>query len=160
MLNFLKRIISSLRAKRWGLIDEMPLYNWVKCNDGKLIYIRKKAVGVVNRRDLEAFTTIYDEYLSEFGLNDRYKRYLEAKRKKAIYQAKYVIKKDRFLLNKIEIEDGKIKDLERFFGDGQRIESVLTYISMWCGYKIDQKTTSVKEYFTLLEEYGKANKKK
>jgi len=31
---------------------------------------------------------------------------------------------------------------------------------MWCGYKIDQKTTSVKEYFTLLEEYGKANKTK
>ncbi len=57
-------------------------------------------------------------------------------------------------------KEGKIKDLERFFGDGQRIESVLTYISMWCGYKIDQKTTSVKEYFTLLEEYGKANKTK
>jgi len=160
MLNYLKRITSFLRVKRWELIDEMPLYNWVKCNDGKLIYIRKKPVGVVNNRDLEAFTTIYDEYLKEFGLNDRYKRYLEAKRRLAIYQAKYIIKRDRFLLNKIEIEEGKIKDLERFFGDGQRIESVITHLSMWCGYKIDQKKTSVKEYFTLLEEYGKANKKK
>jgi len=30
---------------------------------------------------------------------------------------------------------------------------------MFLGYKIDQKTTTVKEYFVILEEYGKANKK-
>jgi len=160
MRNFLKRIISLIHVKRWESIDDMPLYNWIKCNDEKIIFVRKNPVGVANTSDVIAFMRLYDDYLKEFGLNDRYKRYLEAKRKKAIYQAKYISKKDRFLLNKIEIEEGKIKDLERFFGDGQRIESVLTYLSMWCGYKIDQKKTTVKEYFVLLEEYGKANKKK
>jgi hypothetical protein len=34
----------------------------------------------------------------------------------------------------------------------------LMYLSMHLGYKLNPKETTVKEYFTILNEYGKSNK--
>ena len=56
------------------------------------------------------------------------------------------------------MQSTKIANLETYFGDGQKIEVILMWLSKFMGYKIDPKETSVKEYFYLLEEYGKANK--
>ena len=52
-----------------------------------------------------------------------------------------------------------MKSLEVYFGDGKDIEVILLWLSKFLGYKINTKETSVKEYFLMLEEYGKANKK-
>jgi len=136
----------------------MPLYNWIKCNNGKLQYTRKANKG--NKlQDYLHWKLLYNEYLNEFGLDKRYKKYLEAQKKRAILQSEYVTTKDRFKLTEIEIESQKLKDLEMHFGEGKKIEVILTWLGMFLGYKVDQKTTTVKEYFVILEEYGKANKK-
>ena len=152
----LKKIISFMPEKYWGSIDEMPLYNWIKCNNGYLEYVRN---GRGNKKnDVINWMRLYNEYLSVFGLDKRYKKYLDVKRKKALLQAEYVIKKDRFKLTEIEIQDAKLKDLEVHFGDGKSIETILMYLGMYLGYKLNPKETSVKEYFTILNEYGKSNK--
>jgi hypothetical protein len=137
----------------------MPLYNWVKCNDNLLQYARKDITKGNKIDDHLYWVKLYDEYLEKFGLNDRYKKYLDLMRKKALLQAEYVIKKEKFKLTEIEITETKLKDLEVYFGDGQKIEVILTWLGMFLGYKIDQRNTSVTEYFVILEEYGKANKK-
>ena len=64
-----------------------------------------------------------------------------------------------FNKTKIAIQDAKLKNFEIYFGNGQDIEIILVWLGKYIGYKIDKKATSVKEYFILLEEYGKANKK-
>jgi hypothetical protein len=136
----------------------MPLYNWIRCNDGKLEYTRKEKKG--NKiQDVYNWKKLYNEYLKEFGLDVRYKKYLEAQKKRALLQSEYVITKERFKLTEIEIESQKIQDLEIHFAGGKKIEVILTWLGMFLGYKLDQKTTTVKEYFVILEEYGKANKK-
>lgn len=159
MLSWLKKITLNTQERYWNSIDDFPLYNWIKCSEGKLEYTRKDIEKGDLFSDNEAWVKLYDEYLQKFGLNDRYKKYLDLIRKKAILQAEYVIKKDKFKLTEIEITEAKLKDLEVYFGDGQKIEVILTWVSMWLGYKIDQRNTTVTEYFTILEEYGKANKK-
>lgn len=159
MLKWLKRITSSTQEKYWNSIDEFPLYNWVKCNDGKLEYTRKDINVGCDIDDAEMWIKLYNEYLKQFGLTKRYLKYLKLLRKKALLQADYVIKKDKFKLTEIEITNADLKKLEFYFGDGQEIEVILTWLSMFLGYKINQKETTVKEYFTILEEYGKANKK-
>jgi len=158
MLTWLKRILSFIRGEYWSSIDEMPLYNWIKCNNGKLEYTRitKKGSKV---QDYIHWKKLYNEYLKEFGLDDRYKKYLDAQKKKALLQSEYVITKERFKLTEIEIQEQRIKDLEIHFAGGKKIEVILTWLGMFLGYKIDQKATTVKEYFVILEEYGKANKK-
>ena len=158
MLQILRKIISYTRGKYWVSIDEMPLYNWIKCNNGDLSYTRiGKKGNLIN--DLKNWERLYNEYLASFGLNDRYKKYLEAQRKKAKLQAEYIIKKDNFKLTEIEIQNQRIKDLEVYFGDGEKIEVILTWLGMFLGFKLDKKNTTVTEYFTILEQYGKANKK-
>lgn len=152
----LKKIISFTPEKYWVSIDEMPLYNWIKCNNGRLEYVRN---GKGNRTmDIVNWMRLYNEYLATFGLDKRYKKYLEIKRKIGLLQADYVIKKDRFKLTEIEIQEAKLKDLEVHFGDGKSIETILMYLSMHLGYKLNPKETTVKEYFTILNEYGKSNK--
>lgn len=158
MLQWLKKILSFTRGEYWSSIDEMPLYNWIRCNDGKLEYTRKEKKG--NKiQDVYNWKKLYNEYLKEFGLDVRYKKYLEAQKKRALLQSEYVITKERFKLTEIEIESQKIQDLEMHFAGGKKIEVILTWLGMFLGYKLDQKTTTVKEYFVILEEYGKANKK-
>lgn len=158
MLSRLKSILSFSQGEYWISIDEMPLFNWIRCNDNKLEYARKNKKG--NQfQDLINWKRLYNEYLKEFGLDRRYKRYLDAKKKRAILQSEYIITKEKFKITEIEIQDQQIKDLEFYFGEGQKIEVILTWLGMFLGYKIDQKNTTVKEYFVILEQYGKANKK-
>jgi len=159
MLKWLGKITSNTQDVYWISIDEMPLYNWIKCNNGNYEYIRKDQAKKHNKQDVEKWENLYDQYLKEFGLNDRYEKYLLTKKKKALLQADYVINKNNFNKTKIAIEDAKLKNLELYFGDGQDIEVILIWLGKYVGYKIDKKKTSVKEYFILLEEYGKANKK-
>jgi hypothetical protein len=158
MLKWLKKTSLNTQGKYYNSIDDFPLYNWIKCNNGEIEYVRNGEVGN-EKKDYEIWCKLYDEYLTTFGLNRSYEKYLLAVKKKAILQAEYVITKERFKLTEIEIQNAKIKSLEYYFGDGQRIEVILLYLSKFIGYKIDRKKTSVLEYFTLLEEYGKANKK-
>lgn len=158
MLKWLRKILSFTQGEYWSSIDEMPLYNWIRCNNGKLEYTRitKKGNKV---QDFLNWKLLYNEYLKEFGLDKRYKKYLETQKKRALLQSEYIITKERFKLTEIEIESQKLQDLEMHFGEGKKIEVILTWLGMFLGYKLDQKTTTVKEYFVILEEYGKANKK-
>lgn len=159
MLKWLGKTTLNTQDVYWVSIEDMPLYNWIKCNNGFYEYIRKSQSLKHNKKDVEQWGKIYDQYLEKFGLNDRYEKYLETKRKKALLQADYVINKTTFNKTKIAIQDAKLKNFEIYFGNGQDIEIILVWLGKYIGYKIDKKTTSVQEYFILLEEYGKANKK-
>jgi len=108
---------------------------------------------------IEAWAKIYDQYLFRFGLNKKYERYLQAMVRRAELQTDYVMTKDKFKLTEIEIQDAKIANLEAHFGSGETIEVVLVYVSKWLGYRINTREISVLEYFVILDEYGKANKK-
>lgn len=159
MLKWLKKITLDTQEEYWNSISEFPLYNWIKCNDGNLKYTRlDKNIGT-KKIDEKTWVKLYDEYLKEFGLTKRYENYLKLIQKKAILQADFVIKNDKFTLTELEIIDYKIKEVEQYFGEGQSIEVILTWLGQFLGYKINQKETTVKEYYTILEEYGKANKK-
>ena len=158
MRKWLRKITYYTRGEYWASIDEMPLYNWIRCNRGEIKYSRVKKRGN-SYHDIKNWSALYDEYLKEFGLDTRYKRYVEAQIKKAILQSDYIITKEKFKLTEIEIESQKLKDMDSHFGAGKQIEEILTWLGMFLGYKLDQKKTTVKEYFIILEQYGKANKK-
>jgi len=105
----------------------------------------------------EAWYLIYDAYLSKYGLNKTYKKYLELMRKKALAELEWVITRDRFKLTKIEIETAKLNDMLANMGTGMSIEMTLIYLAKWLGYRLDQKQITAEEYFNILEIYGKAN---
>lgn len=144
----------------YKLIDETPLYNWIKINNGEMNYILKDINKKVSEAKLEIyFNELYDNFLLNFGVGKKQKEVFTEMKKLAILECDLVIKKDEFLKTKIEVQKKKIENLKRNSEVGLTIEESLIYLSKWLGYKLSAKETTIKEYYTILEQYGKANKK-
>ncbi len=140
-------------------IDELPLYNWIQCNDGKFEFTRKTNHGTPEK-DLETWELIYNDYLKQYGLSKTYKKMLDAMKKKAVLELDFVITGNRFKLTEIEIEETRLNAMLSNAGVGMSIDESLIYISKWMGTWLNVKQITTKEYFNLLEQYGKANKGK
>lgn len=137
----------------------MPLFNWIKCNEGKIEFTRISDEGNPEM-DVVTWENIYNDYLKEFGLSETYKRMLNAMKKKALLELDYVLTGDRFKLTEVEIEQTRLNSMLQNAGNGMTIEESLIYISKWLGTWLNAKNITVREYFNLLEQYGKANKSK
>jgi hypothetical protein len=135
----------------------MPLYNWIKCSEGKLEYVRKTNKGN-EQLDTEMWEMVYDSYIKEYGLGEQYKKMLEAMKQKALCEADYVITGNRFKLTEAEIAASKLQTIVSNAGNGMTIEESLVHLSKWMGQWLNPKNITTKEYFNLLKEYGKANK--
>jgi len=140
-------------------IDELPLYNWIQCNDGKFEFTRKTNHGTPEK-DLKTWELIYNDYLKQYGLSKTYKKMLDAMKKKAVLELDFVITGNRFKLTEIEIEETRLNAMLSNAGVGMSIDESLIYISKWMGTWLNVKQITTKEYFNLLEQYGKANKGK
>jgi len=129
----------------------------MKCLDDDWRYVNKKPIDHPDNE--KRWEHLYDQYLQRFGLGDKFERYLNALKQKAILQCEYITTNDRFVLNKIEIEDARIKGMQIHFGDGGSIDTSLIYLGKWLGYPLKIKETTVVEYYEILNEYGKWSNK-
>jgi len=157
----LKNVFKSKHQKFYTGIDELPLFNWIKCTNGDLRFVRidSKSITATNENDVDAWNKIYDDYIKEFGLSEMYIKMLNVMRKKAMLEIDFVINRDRFKLTEIEIELSKLEMMMANNGKGITIEQSLVHLSKWMGHWINSKNIITKDYFNLLTEYGKANKK-
>jgi hypothetical protein len=137
----------------------MKLYNWIKCTGGELKYARIEEKGT-EIEDAMAWEIIYDSYIKEFGLSPIYRKLLNAVKEKTLLELEYVITKDRFKITEIEIAVAKLQTMMSNNGSGMSIEEALIHVSKWMGTWIDTRSITVRDYFNLMKEYGKANKVK
>lgn len=143
--------------KYYKSIDEMPLNNWIECNNGNLIYCRLNLKKGNDKEDLIHWELIQDQYLKDFGLNDSFKELTNIQKLKALAEIEYIETEKRIILNKIRLYDEKLKNMLTNKGENVDIDVVLVYLSKYLGYKIDKFTTKVREYFTMLNIYIKDN---
>lgn len=150
---------SNTSAVYWASIYETPLHNWIKCTDGDLRFIRKSVdlETEITDQDLEQWNKIYDQYIEKYGLSELYKKLLETMREKALAELEFVTTGDNFKKTEIAILEEKLKTMVNNNGKGMTIDESLVHLSKWLGYRVDVFKTTVTEYFTLLNEYGKAN---
>ena len=134
----------------------MPLYNWIRCLDGKLEFTRIDGTGD-EPNDLKAWEQIYDGYLQKYGLSKQYIELLKVLNKKAEIQLNYVLTKDKFSLTLLEIEEENLKIMLSNSGHGMSIDQTLVHLSKFVGYFIRAKEITAGEYFTLLEEFKRIN---
>lgn len=149
-----------MRAKHWESIDDFPLFNWIKCNDGDLTFTRIDKNSGDRKSDQEAWMKLWDQYIKKYGLAKLHERMLQVMKEKALLECDYVITKDRFKLNLIEIEAQRLKDMMANGGEGMTLEESLVHLSRWAGYRLNPKEISVVEYFNMMKQYGKENSKK
>ena len=122
-------------------------------------YVRKGKEGN-EENDIEAWQKIYDSYILEYGLSDMYKKLLNAMRKKALLEVDFIITRERFKLTEIEMQIANLDAMLMNKGSGITIEQSLIHLSKWLGSWVNVKTITTREYFNLMEEYGKENKRK
>jgi hypothetical protein len=101
---------------------------------------------------------LYDQYIKKYGLGKLYKRLLNVMKEKAVCELEFVSSRDRFKLTEIEIKEAELKSMIDNNGKGMTIEETLIYLGKWLGYRLNPKEINVVEYFTILDQYGKANK--
>lgn len=135
------------------------MFNWIKCTSNDLTFVRKDKKGT-EQEDIEAWERIYDSYIAEYGLNEVYKKLLNAMKKKALLEVDYILTRERFKLTEIEMQIANLDAMMMNGGNGMTIEQSLIHLSKWLGSWINAKDISTKEYFNLMSEYGKENKRK
>ena len=156
----MRTVTGVIYVEYWDSINEMPLENWIKCNDGEFIFVRKshKLGDIETDDDLKSWGIVYDDYIKTFGLSELYKKMLELMRKKALFELEFVQTGERFKLTEIELTEAKLKASLANNGEGITIEQSLIHLSKWLGFHLNTKKITVLEYFNILKEYGKANK--
>lgn len=140
-------------------IDDIPLYNWIKINEGKIEYCRKELEVGKTEDDYRAYIKIMDGYIKEFGLLKLQKRIFQVMKKKAIHELNFVLTGERFELTLAEMELAKLNMMLSNNGSETTIEQVLVHISKWMGTWINAKTITAREYFNLVKEFERSNKK-
>lgn len=143
--------------KYYKSIDEMPLNNWIECNNGNLQYCRLNLNKGNEKEDLVSWEILQDQYLKDFGLNDSFRELTELQKQKALTELEYIETGKRIILNKVRMLDEKLKNILINKGENVEIDVVLVYLSKYLGYKIDKFTIKVREYFTMLNIYIKEN---
>lgn len=138
-------------------IYELPLYNWIKCINGELKFVRTAENGT-NENDLKVWEKIYDTYLNDYGLGKLYLKLLKTMQKKAVYECEFILTNDRFKLTQIEMMEQKLNGMLNNNGSGVTIEQSLIHISKWLGQWINPKNITTKEYFDLQKEMDRYNK--
>ena len=138
----------------------MPLYNWIKLNEGKIEFIYKKPVKKVSEEAYLRFMKLNDEYIKEFGLSKLYARMLKTQKERLILQLDFVITRNKFKLTQIKLKEQQLKNMIANKGEGVSINESLIQLSKWIGYRLNPKEITTLEYFNILKHYGKANKEK
>lgn len=169
------------KDKYYTHIDEMPLYNWRKCQEhGEFEYCRKdfeKPEPTIKARrwvkwvtslfvkrkdvkfefteeqDARAWVLIYDSYLAEFGLGNEYKEILNLKKKIALINCDLALGAPKALQNKRTIFELRLRDIMEAPKDGGGMDSCITAIENWTKRGLDQRNTTVKRFYKILDDY-------
>lgn len=146
-----------MQGEFWESIDEMPLYNWHKCLSGDLKYIHKELKETKDNESM--FEVVYEEFISFKGVPKERKNLMNLIKEKSILECRYLETGDRTLITLIDIEKEKIKSVSLTIEGGEdfSIEKSLIVLSKWIGYRLDWKQITVKEFYIIIEEYGKQN---
>lgn len=136
-------------------IEDMPLYNWYKCINGDLYFVRIDDKQLDLQGCEEAFKKVYESYMNIFGIDKKYKQQIESIKKIALLQCDYLKTKDQFKLTQIEVENAKLELFKKEIASNVTLQQTLIHLSKWVGYRLDWKQVTVYEYYTLLEESSK-----
>jgi hypothetical protein len=139
-------------SKKYSSIDDLPMYNWKKIHDtDDLKWLFTDKVEIENTFELETlWSSIYNEYLSEFGLSDDYKEISKIKRRIGMLQADYILKEERLILNHINMEKKALESMYDNTTKGSSFRDSLVHLEKMQGIKINTKTITVADYYNYL----------
>lgn len=120
-------------------IEELPLFNWIKCTNGQMKYVRKDFTNGNQLLDELHFEKIFDSYIKEFGLSEMYIKLLKTMHKKTLLELDFVLTRNRFKLTEVEMQIARLENMVNNNKNGMTIEQTLVHLSKWMNHWIDAK---------------------
>lgn len=134
-------------------IEDFPLYNWRNIQEKSLIEYARRDINEGNKKDDKKYwVKIQDSFLKEFGLTKDYQRIIELQIEIAELECDLVIDDDNFLKNRIKQLNRELEEL-RNQGTGSDMDETIHYIETWRKIEVNEKTTTVRKFFKLLNTY-------
>jgi hypothetical protein len=144
-------------------VDECPIYNWNKVfTDGEFLYLYREPKGKeLTIELLEVSDMLMDSFIKRFGFTKKVKRYNQLRFELVRLKIQYIKTSDRLLVNRItQLEDELEQHKKLIFSQGtSEFDKNHVILQKWYGQPIPLKTTTVNEYYSILEVYERANKK-
>jgi hypothetical protein len=142
----------------YNSIEEMPLYNWEKCQNGDLSFCRVNNDETSDALDHKAWEILNYEYMEVFGISRHHRKYLELQKRKTLLELELIETGNRFLNNRIRQVSDEINNVfKKDDGKAMSYDSSLIYLSKFMGFNVNKKEITVMRYFTMIQEYGKKN---
>ena len=127
-------------------IDEMPIWNWNEITKtGDLKYLFKKIKLKVKLKHSDIWDNLQDQYINEFGLESSLKKEIKLKNKIAKLRYDYLITKKRFNKTLISVAQNQLNAIST--EKGIKFDELKDHLEKYKGFRIDTKTTTVKEWF-------------
>lgn len=138
-------------------ISEITVDRWSKCSNGELKYTRIDLEIGTPEDDLKAWEQLNQNYTETFGISAQHARILQLSKRLTMLELEVIISNDNFLLNEIrEIKD-ELEDIFKVNNIKLDFNKVLITLSKYMGFRLKPTETTVFEFYTILDNYGKEN---
>lgn len=145
--------------KFYESIEDMPIYNWFKVNNGDMRFMLiKQTTKYDGKKAREYFDKIYSEYIDVFGISESYLKVIELKKNISVLQIEKALTGDKILNNFIRIAQLELDDINSKTNKTNTNE-VKVHLEKYLGFRLNEKETSVKEYYTYLNVMANDSRK-
>jgi hypothetical protein len=147
-----------MQKKYYSELNEIPLFNFEKCLSGDYSYVCKKDADKWGKKEVIAFTELYDKYVQKYQKKDLdskisiYKNIIQL-------QCAYIESGEEYFLTQIEIKKSQLPNKNEVKLESNTTQTLIT-LSKFMGYRLNPKEITVDEFYTIIQDYERANKKK
>ena len=145
-----KNSILNTTEKTYNSIEFMPIWNWyeiLKTGDLKHLFI--SGSGRVSNKLVDLWDILQDQYITEFGLDDSFKKQIRLLKEKAKLNYDFILTKDPFINTQLSIVDADLKELNT--GKSVGFYEMKSHLEKYKGFRIPVKEVTVIEWFTDLK---------
>lgn len=132
-------------------IEELPVWNWMKVHEtGFLGYLLKKPKKESRPELKNIWNSLYNQYIKEFGVSERYIKELRIRKKIALLQCDLIITGDKSIKSFIGAEENYLEEMRK--DKRSSFEQTIIGIEKVMGFNLNPKNISVKRYYTYIKE--------
>jgi len=154
MIKLSRPFTSKINLKYYDSIEDMPVWNWFKVSETNDLKYLLKEDSILKENDRKLLAVVWDriyfEFLEVFGVPAKMQQVLSLRREILKLQTKMVCKGRKDLEALIHIKGLELEALQAD-SNKQELNTVTAFVSKQMGFRVDERKTTVKEFYTYLK---------